>query len=111
MIAGGIPLVGIEAMATRRSADPDANRLVRDRAKGHEKYLAYSPCTVGESCDIQPALDGAWLFDSPFRIFRPVEPITDIEIRPRVNVTKDAHLPWRWTWRNPPSPQTEKLAA
>lgn len=103
LVRAGIPLIGIEAMAVRRSVHPAADRRVRNRTKGYEKWLAYSPCTVGEALDVTPALNGAWLFEKPFRIYRPVDPVVDIVPDARVNVGKDADLPWRWTWRNPPS--------
>lgn len=102
LIRAGIPLVGLEIMAARRSRDPAADRIVRSRAKGYEKRISHGPCAVGEALDVQPALDGAWLFEKPFRIYRPVKAIADIDIGKRLNITKDAQLPWRWKWRNPP---------
>ena len=111
LIREGIPVFGLEAMARRRSTDPAADRRIRARAKGYEKILAKGPCNVGEAFDIQPALDGAWLFDKPFRLYRPVEPIVDIEVGTRINVGTDAHLPWRWKWRNPPAPARSETAA
>jgi DNA-3-methyladenine glycosylase len=111
LIREGIPVFGLEAMARRRGADPAADRRIRTRAKGYEKILAKGPCAVGEALDIRPALDGAWLFDKPFRLYRPVEPIAEIEIATRINVGSDAHLPWRWSWRNPPAPSSTEAAA
>lgn len=111
LIRAGIPLVGLDVMAARRSRDPAADRIVRTRAKGYEKRISHGPCAVGEALDIQPALDGAWLFDKPFSLYRPVQPITAIDIRTRVNITRDAHLPWRWRWRNAPSPQVPMAAS
>ncbi|CUT09703.1 DNA3methyladenine glycosylase II EC 32221 [Bradyrhizobium sp.] len=111
LIRAGIPLLGLEIMAARRSRDPAADRIVQARAKGYEKRIAHGPCAVGETLDIQPALDGAWLFEKPFRIYRPVEPITDIDIGRRLNITRDAELPWRSKWRNPPLPLPAQAAA
>ncbi|KRR25280.1 hypothetical protein CQ14_09735 [Bradyrhizobium lablabi] len=111
LIRAGIPVFGLDVMAVRRSAHPESDKIVQNRARGYERRIASGPGNVGEAFDVTMALDGAWLFDRPFRIYRPVAPITDIEPRTRVNITRDAHPLWRWKWRNPPWAQATKLAA
>lgn len=107
LIREGIPVFGLEVMRERRMHHCVA---IRDRAAGYERKIAQGPCNVGEALDIQPALDGAWLFDKPFRLYRPAEPIVDIEVGTRINVGTDAHLLWRWKWRNPPTPARAEAA-
>lgn len=96
LIRAGLPVVGIGVMAERRSIAPDADRDVRNRANGFEKKLCNGPCKVSEALGIYPLLDGASLFVPPFRLLRPVEPVATLLNGPRVNVTQDIHLPWRW---------------
>lgn len=110
LIRAAIPVLGIDIMAARRSADPTADRDIRTRAMGFEKKICNGPCSVGEALGIYPLLDGASLFRPPFRIYRPVDPIDDLINGVRINITKDADRPWRWKWRNPPVPSTTQAA-
>jgi DNA-3-methyladenine glycosylase len=41
-------------------------------------------------------LDGASLFKPPFRLLRPIKPVTSLLNGPRIKVSKDVHRPWRW---------------
>jgi len=96
LIRAGVPVIGIEAMAERRSAHPSADRSIRNRTPGFERRLCNGPAKLGEALGLYPLLDGASLFRPPFRILRPVEPVTALLNGPRINISKDADRPWRW---------------
>jgi DNA-3-methyladenine glycosylase len=61
-------------------------------------------------------LDGASLFKPPFRILRPIKPVISLLTGPRINVSKDAHRPWRGghpdyrEWLSAPIPPATKAA-
>ncbi len=93
LIRAGVPVVGKDIMIGRRS---DHNKTIRDRAGNFEKQLCRGPCNVAEALGIHQSLDRKSLFKAPFRIFRPIEPVTNLLNGPRANITKDADLPWRW---------------
>ena len=98
-------------MAERRSEDEKAERAIRERVPGLEEKLCKGPCNLTEALGISLSLDGASLFKTPFRIFRPVEPVTNLLNDRRVNITKDADLLWRWghgeysQWLSAPFPK------
>jgi DNA-3-methyladenine glycosylase len=96
LIRAGVPVIGIETMAERRSAHPSADRTIRARAPGFERKLCNGPCKVGEAIGLYPLLDGASLFKPPFRVLRPITPVTSLLNGPRINISKDADRPWRW---------------
>lgn len=95
LIRSGVPVIGIEAMAERRSSHPSSDRSIRTRAPGYERKLCNGPCKVGEALGLYPLLDGASLFKPPFRFMRPIKPVISLLNGPRINVSKDA-FPWRW---------------
>jgi DNA-3-methyladenine glycosylase len=70
--------------------------MIRARAPGYERRLCDGPCKVGEALGLYPQLDGASLFEPPFRILRPINPVTSLLNGPRINVSKDADRAWRW---------------
>lgn len=96
LIRAGMPVIGIETMAERRSAHPSADRSIRARAPSYERKLCNGPAKLGEALGLYPLLDGASLFKPPFRVLRPIEPVTVLLNGPRINISKDAHRPWRW---------------
>ena len=96
LIRAGVPAVGIDIMAERRSEAADAERAIRERTKGYEKKLCKGPCNVGEALGLYALLDGASLFKPPFRVLRPVSPPRLLLNGPRINVRRDTHRPWRW---------------
>lgn len=96
LIRGGVPVIGIETMADRRSAHPPADRTIRTRMPGFERRLCNGPARLGEALGIYPLLDGASLFKPPFRVLRPVTPVTSLLNGPRINISKDIDRPWRW---------------
>ena len=96
LIRAGVPVIGIEAMVERRSAHPSSDPVIRNRAPGFERRLCNGPAKLGEALGLYPLLDGASLFKPPFRILRPVEPVTALLNGPRINISKDAERPWRW---------------
>lgn len=96
LIRALVPLFGVDSMAKLRSAHPSADRTIRERAPGFEKRLCNGPAKVGEALGLYPLLDGASLYKRPFRILRPIEPVTELLNGPRINVSKDAHRQWRW---------------
>jgi DNA-3-methyladenine glycosylase len=93
LIRAGIPAVGEDIMIEHRSGH---DKTIRERARGFEKKLCRGPCNVAEALGIHPLLDRKSLFKAPFRIYRPVEPVTNLLNGPRANITKDVELPWRW---------------
>lgn len=93
LIRAGVPAVGEDIMIGYRSG---YDKTIRERARGFEKKLCRGPCNVAESLGIHPLLDKKSLFEAPFRIYRPVEPVTNLLNGPRVNITKDVDLRWRW---------------
>lgn len=96
LIRAGVPVIGIDAMAERRSAHPSADRTIRSRAAGFERKLCNGPAKLGEALGLYPLLDGASLLKAPFRVLRPAEPVTNLLNGPRINISKDADRPWRW---------------
>ena len=67
---------------------------------------------MGKALGLYEALDGASLFKPPFRLYRPIEPVTTLLNGPRANIAKGVLL-WRWghadykKWLSPP-PVPEK---
>lgn len=110
LIRAGVPVAGDDIMAERRK---EYERAIRERANGYQKRLCRGPCNVGEALGLHPLLDGASLFNPPFRILRPVSPPSLLLNGPRINVSKDAHRLWRWghpdyrPWVSAPFPQGE----
>jgi DNA-3-methyladenine glycosylase len=96
LLRAAVPVLGEDIMIKRRSADANADGVIRERKPGFERRLCRGPCNLGGALGIYPALVGASLFKPPFRILRPVEPVRTLLNGPRANITKDAHLPWRW---------------
>ncbi|WP_284421098.1 MULTISPECIES: DNA-3-methyladenine glycosylase [unclassified Bradyrhizobium] len=96
LLRAGLPLIGINVMAERRSRAPDADRGVKARAQGYEKKLCDGPFKLGEAMGFDRVLDGASLLKRPFRLLRPLEPFVDLLNGPRVRVTQDEQLLWRW---------------
>jgi DNA-3-methyladenine glycosylase len=113
LIRAGMPIVGLDVMTERRSAHPDADRRIRERAKGFEKHLCNGPGKLGEALGLGMQLDGAALFKSPFHILQPLGAPPRLLNGPRINVTKDADRPWRWghanypEWTSKPFPSGE----
>ena len=96
LVRAGLPILGIEIMAQRRSKADAADRVVKDRARGYEKRLCNAPFNLGEAMGLSPVLDGASLLRRPFRLLRPVDPVAGLLNGPRVRVTQDVDLLWRW---------------
>ncbi|MCG6205851.1 DNA-3-methyladenine glycosylase [Rhodopseudomonas sp. HC1] len=96
LLRAGIPLIGIDIMAARRSRAPDADRDVRARARGHEKKLCNGPFKLGEAMGMDPALDGVQLLNYPLRLLRPLKPVSELLNGRRVRVTQDEDLLYRW---------------
>ncbi|MCA1501673.1 DNA-3-methyladenine glycosylase [Bradyrhizobium sp. NBAIM14] len=96
LVRAGLPVLGIDIMAERRSKADAADRVVKNRASGYERKLCNGPFNLGEAMGFDPVLDGASLLKRPLRLLRPVEPVTWLLNGPRVGVTQDAELPWRW---------------
>jgi DNA-3-methyladenine glycosylase len=96
LVRAGLPIIGIDIMAERRSEAAAADRTVKNRAKGYEKKLCNAPFNLGEAMGLYHELDGASLLKRPFRLLRPVEPVSGLLNGPRVRVTQDVDLLWRW---------------
>lgn len=96
LVRAGLPVLGIEIMAERRSEADAADRVVKERAAGYEKRLCNAPFNLGEAMGLRPLLDGASLLRPPFRLLRPVEPVAALLNGPRVRVTQDVDHLWRW---------------
>jgi DNA-3-methyladenine glycosylase len=96
LVRAGLPVLGIEIMAERRSKAEAADRDVKDLARGYEKKLCNAPFNLGEAMGFWPVLDGASLLGRPFCLLRPVDPVTGLLNGPRVRVTQDVDLLWRW---------------
>lgn len=96
LVRAGLPVIGIEIMTERRSQADAADRVVKNRARGYEKKLCNAPFNLGEAMGFYPVLDGASLLQGPFRLLRPVEPVAGLLNGPRVRVTQDVDLLWRW---------------
>ncbi|WP_230646764.1 DNA-3-methyladenine glycosylase [Bradyrhizobium sp. Leaf401] len=96
LVRAGLPVLGIDIMAERRSKADAADRVVKDRARGYEKRLCNAPYNLGEAMGLCPVLDGAELLRRPFRLLRPVDPVAGLLNGPRVRVTQDVDLQWRW---------------
>lgn len=93
LIRAGVPIVGDDIMAERRSK---YERTIRERVNGYQKRLCKGPCNVGEALGLHPMLDGTSLFKHPFRILRPLSPVPRLLNGTRINISKDAHRLWRW---------------
>jgi DNA-3-methyladenine glycosylase len=89
-------VAGIDIMAERRSLPEGADVSIKQRKPGYEKKLCNALCKLAEGLGIYPELDGASLLKRPFRLLRPVEPVTNLLNGERVGVTQDRELPWRW---------------
>jgi DNA-3-methyladenine glycosylase len=96
LIRAGVPVIGVEEMAERRSAHPSADRTIKAGASGFERKLCNGPAKLGEALGLYPLLDGASLFKPPFRFLRPIKPVTNLLNGPRINISRDAHRLWRW---------------
>lgn len=96
LVRAGLPVAGIDIMAERRSLPKGADMSIKQRKPGYEKKLCNAPCKLAEGLGIYPELDGASLLKRPFRLLRPVEPVTNLLNGERVGVTQDRELPWRW---------------
>ncbi|WP_316195994.1 DNA-3-methyladenine glycosylase [Bradyrhizobium sp. SZCCHNRI3052] len=96
LVRAGLPVAGIDLMAERRSLPKGADVSIKQRLPGYEKRLCNAPCKLAEGLGIYPELDGASLLKHPFRLLRPVEPVTNLLNGKRVGVTQDRELPWRW---------------
>ncbi|MEY9418414.1 DNA-3-methyladenine glycosylase [Bradyrhizobium japonicum] len=96
LIRAGLPVLGIEIMAERRSQADAADRVVKERARGYERRLSNAPFNLGEAMGLSPVLDGASLLGHPFRLHRPVNPVSGLLIGRRVRVTQDVDRLWRW---------------
>lgn len=96
LLRAAVPVIGLDIMVARRGTDERADRTIRERKPGYETKLCKGPCNLGEALGLYEALDGASLFKPPFRILRPVEPVTTLLNGPRANITRDTHLLWRW---------------
>jgi DNA-3-methyladenine glycosylase len=96
LVRAGLPVAGIDIMAERRSLPEGADISIKQRKPGYEKKLCNAPCKLAEALGIDFELDGASLLKLPFRLFRPVDPVTNLLNGERVGVTQDSELPWRW---------------
>ncbi|MGJ4923691.1 DNA-3-methyladenine glycosylase [Bradyrhizobium sp. HKCCYLRH2015] len=96
LVRAGVPVAGMDIMAERRSKPAAASKTIKECKKGYEKQLCRGPCSLAEALGIYPLLDGASLLKPPFRLLRPVEPVANLLNGPRVGVTQDKELPWRW---------------
>jgi DNA-3-methyladenine glycosylase len=96
LIRAGRPIIGIDAMAERRSAHLSSDRTIRERAPGFERKLCNGPSELGEALGLYALLDGASLFKPPFRVLRPTGSSPALLNGPRINISKDADRPWRW---------------
>jgi DNA-3-methyladenine glycosylase len=100
LVRAGLPGLGEEIMAERRSKADAADRVVKDRARGYEKRLCNAPFNLGEAMGLCPVLDGASLFGHPLRLLRPADRVAGLLNGPRVRVTQDVDLLWRWGHRD-----------
>lgn len=96
LVRAGLPIVGIEIMAERRSRADAADRVVKTRGSGYQRKLCNGPFNLGEAMGLDPVLDGASLLKHPFRLLRPVDSVAGLLNGERVGVTQDAELQWRW---------------
>ncbi|MCP1773686.1 DNA-3-methyladenine glycosylase [Bradyrhizobium japonicum] len=96
LVRAGHPILGIDIMAERRSWAAGADRVVKVRARGYERRLCNAPFNLGEAMGLDPVLDGASLVKHPFRLLCPVNPVAELLNGPRVRVTQDGELLWRW---------------
>ncbi|TYK93317.1 hypothetical protein E0F66_12100, partial [Streptococcus pyogenes] len=62
LLRAAVPVIGIDIMTERRSADAKAESAIRERKPGFEKKLCKGPCNLGEALGLYETLDGASLF-------------------------------------------------
>jgi DNA-3-methyladenine glycosylase len=89
------PTEGIELMRERRG------RKARARASATRsgvEELCSGPGKLTEALGVDLSLNGADLFEAPFRISAPDSSWSETEIvaAPRIGITKAAELPWRY---------------
>jgi DNA-3-methyladenine glycosylase len=76
------PLTGLDVMRQRRGIEPI-------------RLLCSGPGRLAQALDITHRNNGMSLFEAPFRIEAPLEPV-DIVVGPRIGLTKAIEIPWRF---------------